>query len=289
MFYKLFVWILFVILLLILLLIYLSKSKLNENFINHDTPVYVSVTSIYKNQEQLYLTLNAIKNQSLKPNRIYVYLSEDKSFFDNGFSNKKITNTKLNKLIKNNNLFEVIWGKDIGPHGKLLPLLKEKWNEDCIIITIDDDTIYYQHLIKNLVSDYKKHKCVISYRGFTPKMNKLEDFGYKIRNKLKNKSLYNFGTGKGGVLYKPEFFKKTKKLIFDDKIYKKTCDKQDDIWFYIVRVLNNVDCYLDSKKWVQNDISTNGLYNHFNSRNNNNTKAYHKTLNMIKKKSSWIK
>lgn len=272
-------------LLLIILLIYLSKSKFNENFIDHNTPIYVSVTSIYKNQDELYLTLKSIINQSLQPNRIYVYLSEDKSFFDNGFSNKKITNIKLNKLINNNSLIKVFWGNDIGPYGKLLPLLKKKWNEDCFIITIDDDTIYDEHLIKNLVSDYNLHKCVINYRGFTPKMNKLEDFEHDTRDKSKLKYLFNFPLGKGGVLYKPEFFKKTGNLIFDDEIYKKTCDKQDDIWFYIVRILNNVDCYIDKKKkWMKTDISTEGLWRNFNKKNNSNTNAYHKTLNMIKKK-----
>ena len=59
-------------------------------------------------------------------------------------------------------------GKNTGPYRKLLPLLKDKWDEDCIIITLDDDVIYYTKLIKNLVNDYNKHKCSIGYRGFTP-------------------------------------------------------------------------------------------------------------------------
>ena len=255
-------------------------------FENNSIPIYVSVTSIHKNQTELHLTLGSILSQSLKPDKIYVYLSEDKSFFDNGFTNKKITNKKLNNLVKKNNLIEIIWGKDIGPHGKLLPLLKQKWNEDCIIITIDDDTIYCKSLIRNLVTDYNKHKCVISYRGFTPKLNKLEDFDYRKRDALKSKSKYNFPTGKGGILYKPEFFKKTGDLIFDDKIYKKTCDKQDDIWFYIIRILNNVDCYLGNKKFQKADISTKGLYVHFNKKDNNNT--FNKTLKTLRQLKLWV-
>ena len=52
-------------------------------------------------------------------------------------------------------------------YRKLLPLLKDKWNEDCIIITIDDDTIYDTNLIENLVNDYHTNKCVIGNRGFS--------------------------------------------------------------------------------------------------------------------------
>ena len=271
--------------LVIILGIYLLKINSIENFTTASCPVYVSITSIYKNQEELYLTLKSIIKQKLKPTKIFLYLSEEQYLLDTGFKQKKIDNKKLNSFLNNNkDNIEVKWVPNTGSYRKLIPLLKEKWNEDCIIITLDDDTIYDKNLLTNLVTDYEKHKCVINYRGFTPKINKFEDFDYTKRDTLKNKSLYNFATGKSGILYKPQFFKKTDDLIFDDKIYKKTCDKQDDVWFYIVRILNNVDCYIDDKKWKETDISTHGLYRNFNKKNNNNTVAFNKTLKMIDEK-----
>ena len=54
-------------------------------------PVYVSITSIYERQELLYQCLQGILQQSLLPKKVYLYLSEDKSLFDNGFVNKKLT------------------------------------------------------------------------------------------------------------------------------------------------------------------------------------------------------
>lgn len=248
-------------------------------------PVYISLTSIFNNQHSLQQTLQSIINQTRKPDKIFLYLSEDKSFFDNGFTNKKITNEKLKTLIVNNKIIEIIWGNDIGPYGKLLPLLKEKWNEDCIIITIDDDTIYHPNLINSLIDDYLTYKCVISYRGFTPLFDKLLNFEFSqcLKNKLQNLSLYNFSTGKGGILYKPEFFYNTKDLIFNYEIYSEFCKKQDDIWFYIVRVLNNVKCYLSThKKWLVKDIPTNGLYRTFNSKNNENAVAFKTTIDKLK-------
>ena len=220
-------------------------------------PVYVSLTSIFKNQEFLVKTVKSILKQTMKPDRIYIYLSEDKSFFDNGFKNKKITNKELSELLeKNKNIIHILWGNDIGPYGKLLPILKKKWNKDCIIITIDDDTIYNKKLIENLVTDYKKYKCVINYHGFTPKFDKIEDFDYDKRENLTNLSLYNFPTGKGGILYNPKFFHKTGDLIFNKEIFMKYCNKADDIWFYLIRIKNNVKCFINKndKKWLEKNL-----------------------------------
>ena len=245
-------------------------------------PVYISLTSIFKNQDILLQTLQSIMKQTRLPDKIFLYLSEDPSFFDNGFKDKKITNKDLLKLINNNHIVNINWGKDIGPYGKLLPLLKDKWDEDCIIITIDDDTVYHTNLIENLINDYNEQKCVIGYRGFTPSFDKIENFDYSQRDKLQHLSLYNFLTGKGGILYKPEFFHKTKDLIFNDEIYLNTCDKQDDIWFYIIRILNNINCYIGNKNYMIKDISLNGLYINFNSYNNYNTIVFKKIITKLK-------
>lgn len=251
----------------------------------NNIPIYISLTSIFKNQDRLYQTLQSIVNQSRKPDMIFLYLSEDPYILDTGFKNKSITNTDLLFILeKNKNLIKIEWVKNIGSYRKLLPLLKYKWNEDCIIITIDDDTIYDNNLIHNLVNDYYKHKCVINYRGFKPVFDKIENFNYIKQNKIKysSQNLYNFPTGKGGILYKPEFFYKTKDLIFNDKIYLNTCDKQDDIWFYIIRILNNINCYIENKKCISKDITSAGLFYNFNCKKNTNTISFQKTIKKLK-------
>lgn len=244
-------------------------------------PIYISLTSIFKNQNNLLHTLNSIINQSIKPDKIFLYLSEDPYILDEGFKNRKITNEYLLNFINDNLIIEIRWVKNNGSYRKLLPLLKEKWNQNCIIITIDDDSIYDPNLIKNLVNDYNIYHCVIGYRGFTPLFDKIENFDYYKRDKLHHLSLYNFLTGKGGILYKPEFFYKTNDLIFNDQIYLFTCDKQDDIWFYIVRILNNINCYIDNKKWEIKDLHCKGLYSNFNLANNN-TLSLKNTIKKLK-------
>uniref|UniRef100_A0A6C0BTV6 Glycosyltransferase 2-like domain-containing protein n=1 Tax=viral metagenome TaxID=1070528 RepID=A0A6C0BTV6_9ZZZZ len=241
-------------------------------------PIYVSITSIYKNQNPLYETLKSILIQTIPPDKIFIYLSEEPYILDDGFIDKKITDNNLLNLINNTPNIELNWVKNIGSYRKLLPLLKDKWKEDCIIITFDDDTIYNNNLIKNLINDYNNNKCVIGYSGFTPTFREFKDFNYLKRGLTHNVSLYNFLTGKGGILYKPDFFHKTENLIFNEEIFLNTCDKQDDVWFYLIRILNNIKCYLSQKDWLSKNIITRGLYDNYNSKNNNNTIAFKNTI-----------
>lgn len=245
-------------------------------------PVYISLTSIFKNQDILLQTLQSIMKQTRLPDKIFLYLSEESYILDTGFKDKKITNSNLLKLINDNSIINIKWVKNRGSYRKLLPILKEKWDEDCIIITIDDDTIYDTKLIENLINDYNKQNCVIGYRGFTPSFDKLENFNYLKAAKKQPLSSYNFFTGKGGILYKPQFFHKTRDLIFNDKIYLDTCPTGDDIWFYIVRLLNNVKGYLDNKNWLVKSLPSRGLYVNFNNRNNNNTSSFKNTFEKLK-------
>jgi len=256
--------------------------------------IYISLTSIYRNQKELFLTLQSVVKQSRQPDKIFLYLSDEPSFFDAGFTDKKITDKDLTSLLdKYKDLIHVAWGKDIGPYGKLIPLLKEKWEEDCLIITIDDDTEYHPDLIKNLVEDYSIHKCVISYRGFVPNIKHISDLTYDNRfmnigmqyvsNAEHHKHLYNFPTGKGGVLYHPSFFHKTGQLIFENKIYLETCSTADDIWFMLIRVLNDIPCFLMARRWCDKDNSTSGLFVNFNHNNNKNNVFIRNTIDRLKK------
>jgi len=245
-------------------------------------PVYISLTSIFKNQDILAQTLESIIKQTRLPDKIFLYLSEEPNLFDAGFKGKKITNSKLLKFINDNSIIDIKWVKNTGSYRKLLPLLKDKWDEDCIIITIDDDTVYDIHLIENLINDYNKQNCVIGSRGFTPLFDKLENFNYFECDFNKDHlSLYNFFTGKGGILYKPQFFHKTYDLIFNSNIYLNTCPTTDDIWFYIVRLLNNVKGYLANNKWYVADLTRSGLYT-INFKNEVNSKSFKKAFEKLK-------
>lgn len=249
------------------------------------TPIYLSMTSIYERQDRLLITLSSLLKQNIIFDKIFLYLSEEPYLLDSGFTNRKITNDKLTSLLNaNKDLIQVKWVENTGPFRKLLPLLKEKWMEDCIIITCDDDCFYTKSLIKNLVSDYTIHKCCVNYRGHYLKKDmclELEKFNNTIEEVNGKKSIYNFPTGKGCILYKPEFFYKTKDIIFDNSFYSKYCPTDDDLWFFIMRTINNVPCYMNNNvRYCDKDLYGTGLFEVYNNKQNRelNTKNILKLL-----------
>ena len=36
-----------------------------------------------------------------------------------------------------------------------------------------------------------------------------------------------------------------------------SCPKADDIWLMIIRYLNNIECYIDNKRWLNKDLHIN--------------------------------
>jgi len=233
--------------------------------------VYISLTSIYQNQGILIKTLKSIENQTLLPDKCFIYLSEEPYLLDDGFKNK-VLNIDLSETIFSNSLFELIWTKNIGPYRKLLPLLKQKFNENCIIITIDDDTVYDPDLVSHYVNDYIAHNCCISYRAhILDTTNGIHDCDYKIRlSESETPRLWNFHTGKGGVVYHPKFFKNTENLIFNDNIYKNLCEVGDDVWFNLCRIINKIHCYFLPKNYmIEDNTQKHSLYFTFNYGDNN--------------------
>ena len=255
--------------------------------------IYISLTSINQKQNLLLNTLISISTQTVLPDKCYIYLSEEPYLLDKGFKNK-IVSAKLQEFISKNALFEIKWCKNIGPYRKLLPILKSKWNEDCLILTIDDDIIYNKNLIKDYINDYKKYKCCITYRGVTHNFKKgdYSDFRYTKKRRIILKSLHNFANSGVGTITHPSFFHKTKNLIFNQELINELCKTTDDIWYYFCRIANNIETVVILKahyikfQHIQSNLA---LFNRYNNVSDTNTKNFRKTakkfieLNLIDK------
>lgn len=219
--------------------------------------VIVSLTSIFDNLPGLRETLRSLFVQSLKPDVIVLYLSPMPYLLDKGFTDYKIPDWLENMPI------EIRWVMNVGPYRKLLPVLQEMWDEDCVIITCDDDTIYHKDFVKRLVKTYKKEKCCVAYRCkyFSPDMN------YDEMSKAKEKSIGNFHTGKGGVLYHPSFFYGTN--IFSNK-FLELCPYNDDFWFNFWRMKNGIPCIALDEPYMEVDLTHTdlALYTHYNKEKN---------------------
>lgn len=255
--------------------------------------VYISLTTIFGNQPQALKCLESIENQTYKPNKCFLYLSEKGHLQDQGFLNKNITNKALIDKIKNNDIFETHWVENTGPYRKLLPLLQSRMHEACIIITIDDDTYYHPKFIENSVNHYRNHECCIAYRSFSHKCKKIQDFNksYIDRYCAKGtKGVMSFHTGKGGVLYTPKMFTKVKDILFDKHLYLKLCPTNDDIWFNFLRILNNVELYTPPEDSYISDMTTSkALWTNYNSKQAGNLSQIQSTIKYLEnhKKHYW--
>jgi hypothetical protein len=233
--------------------------------------IYVSLTSIFDKQICLLQSLKSIISQSTLPEKCFIYLSEEPYLLDKGFKNKEI-NKELIEFVNSHELFEIRWVDNIGPYRKLLFLLKEKWDEDCLILTIDDDIIYNNNLIKDYIADYNIHKCCISYRGGTLNF-KNKDFSDCVYEKRKSPILrhakYNFANSGVGMVTHPSFFHKTSNLIFNLDIINEVCNTGDDIWYYFCRIANNIDTVIINKPtYFKLFTNYTALYYNYNKKQN---------------------
>lgn len=218
--------------------------------------VVVSLTSIFDNLRRLENVLKSLLQQTMKPDAIVVFLSIEPYLMDKGFPEYRIP-TWLDEMV------EVRWVKNNGPYRKLLPLLKEMWDEDVCIITCDDDTVYSKDFVKNLVVKYKEEGCCVAYRCkyWSPGSS------YNEMKAPVNKDILNFHTGKGGVLYHPKMFHGTD--VFSSK-FLKLCPTNDDIWFNFWRMKAGIEClYLpDEYMYVDMINPPFALWNNYNQYTN---------------------
>lgn len=218
--------------------------------------VVVSLTTIYDNLSTLPNPLISLLNQSRMPDRIILNLSSQPYLLDKGFKNYKIPRWLKDMPI------EIRWVPNNGAYRKLLPTLKELWNEDAVIITVDDDTVYDFDFVKLLVEEYEKEKNCVAYRCklWFPNCKYVE-----MKDAVK-KSVENFHTGKGGVLYHPSFFHGTP--IFSEE-FMKLCPYNDDFWFNFCRMKNKIPCvYLDTNMILLDIINEKRLWIAYNQEKN---------------------
>jgi len=214
---------------------YLDNCVLNSNEsgISHekhcDTEIIISLTTYGKRLYYVYLAIESIMQQTLKPNRIILWLSDE----------LKNTDIPLTLCRQQKRGLEIRYCKDIRSYKKLIPTLAAF--PSSTIITIDDDYLYHFDLVENLVNAYKKNPKLIycgrmhriKFRNNTT-LKKYKDWvrnydGYDV-------SPLNFPLGCGGILYPPHCLNQE---VFNEDVFMDICKYADDVWFKAMALLNN--------------------------------------------------
>ncbi|WP_448820814.1 hypothetical protein [Cetobacterium sp.] len=209
-------------------------NNIEKNILNYEenkeSQIIVSLTTYSKRIYSVYLTIESLFRQTLKPNKIILWLAEDE------YKNIPC----LLKILQDKGL-EIRFCKDIKSYKKLIPTLKKYPND--IIITVDDDIIYPIDFIENLYKEYlDDQNCIYYYIGHKIKIenNKIMPYSsWEFDYQGEEKTYLTLPTGVGGVLYPPNIFSPE---VFNEELFIKLAPNADDLWFKAMTLKNGIKC-----------------------------------------------
>ncbi len=226
-------------------------SKIGITDKKREFELIVSLTSYPERIYDIHYCIYSLLKQSLKPNKIILWLAEEQfPNKDKDLSKKLLEFTKYGLIIK--------YTKDIKQFKKLLPSLKEYQN--ALIVTADDDIFYPQDWLEKLYNCWKDNRsCIICHRAHKIKIENGHFVSYKkwehaiISDKP---SFYNFFTGAGGILYPPNSLYKD---ALNPDIFKKLNPKSDDVWFWSMAILNGTKIKIVEEEPFKNLVYVNPI------------------------------
>jgi hypothetical protein len=239
-----------------------------------ENEIVVSLTSFPARIKTVFVTIDSLLCQSLKPNHIILYLAEEE------FPSKEIPEALKAQQKRG---LEIHWVQNnYRPYNKLVHALKEY--PEAVIITVDDDAFYEPSLLEEFYLEHLKNpKNIISkrYRAVTYDQD-LHVKGYNqwCAPQVKDSSFFIFPTGLGGILYPPHSLDE---MVSNEVLFMELCPYQDDIWFWAMAVKNNTtfSCleFLDTPN-TDNGSTALYVYNSKKDPNNltPNDYAFHKTM-----------
>jgi len=218
----------------------------------------ISLTSISGRLDTLHKTIGSLLAQAAPPHtsEVRLYLSETPHLLDAGCS-RELTPELRDLELNHGSRFRVFFTHNIGPHRKILPVLKEtaelppSQRLQTLIATADDDTLYPPDWLASLVRAYEQHQCVVGCRGRAARLNKQsgEPLPYRSwqTNITENPSMRNVATGKDGVLYNPLHLHPA---VLDEAAALKYASKADDLWIKVHTLLAGTSTFI-----IKRDLS----------------------------------
>lgn len=245
-----------------------------------DSDVVVSLTTYPARVKTVWLTIASLLNQSYKPSKVLLYLSNEQ--FPDGLKGlpKKLLN------LQNRGLEIVMVDGDLKPHKKYYYAFRDY--KDKLVITADDDIFYPENHIEKLVTAAKSYPdAVICNRShqiiFSEKKDGRVEFSTYNSwkdNVTVNPDLVTLPIGCNGVLYRPNQFDDE---IFNIENIEKTSLFTDDLWLKAMEIRSGIKAYNCSEEplvYFDNIFNVNtGLWHANTGAENRNDIAWQKIIN----------
>lgn len=192
---------------------------------NAKRKLIVSLTTIPGRINKVWITIESLLRQTYKPDQIILWLAKDE-FAD------VVIPERLHKQIERG--LTIKYCDNLKSYKKFYYTAVE--NPDAYIVTVDDDIIYAENLLENLVRTYKKNSgCIICTRShwILKRKGRLLSYNawetYDNRKKIpESPAFQNFFTSGGGTLL-PVFLMKKKELLARD-VFMDIAPTADDVW-----------------------------------------------------------
>ena len=131
------------------------KKTYDEMF---DAQIIVNITTWKKREHCLYKMLSNLKKQTLKANKIILWLSEEE------YDKTKLS-LNIQKCVNDNLITDIQWVKKNTKGHKRYECFK--YYNDCYNILLDDDILYKPTFIKELINESKKNQnCITVYSSY---------------------------------------------------------------------------------------------------------------------------
>lgn len=234
-----------------------------------DNPLIVSLTTYSKRIYDVHLTIESLMQQTIKANRIILWLDE------NEFDDSNIPSV-LKEQVKRG--LEICFCKNLKSYKKIIPTLQD--NLCSTIVTVDDDVIYPNDMLERMIKAYKKdEKCIYYCRGriIGKKGKSINPYNKWKMVEDSNNRFDVIPTGIGGVFYPAGCFNKE---VLNEDVFMSLCPNADDIWLRAMTLMNGFPCKLISYSgtfrysFVNIDKNQGFALNNQNLWNNSNDKQF---------------
>lgn len=180
--------------------------------------VMISLTSFGPRLEKIWLVIEGLLRQKVKPERIVLYLTQSQVP-----DVEKLPKSLLR--LRERGLEIVLCPDNIRSHTKYFYAMTQ--NPDATVITVDDDLFYRSDLVKELLRSHDEHPeaiCANWVKEIIPGVDKYAEWPDGKKREVKNNFLL---LGVSGVLYPPHALHKD---AFDVRNIIDLCLTADDVW-----------------------------------------------------------